>query len=50
MFKKILVANRGEIAVRIVRECRDMGIWTVMLYEASDQDRCMCGWPTSAWS
>ncbi|MBE2235792.1 MAG: ATP-grasp domain-containing protein [Anaerolinea sp.] len=38
MFKKILIANRGEIAVRIVRECRDMGIWTVVLYEASDRD------------
>ncbi len=38
MFKKILIANRGEIAVRIVRECRDMGIWTVALYDASDRD------------
>lgn len=38
MFKKILIANRGEIAVRIVRECRDMGIWAVALYDASDRD------------
>lgn len=38
MFKKILIANRGEIAVRIVRECRDMGIWTVALYDATDRD------------
>lgn len=38
MFKKILIANRGEIAVRIVRECRDMGIWTVALYDGSDRD------------
>jgi acetyl/propionyl-CoA carboxylase alpha subunit len=38
MFRKILIANRGEIAVRIVRECRDMGILTVVLYDASDRD------------
>ena len=38
MFKKILIANRGEIAVRIVRACRDMGLWTVSLYDASDRD------------
>ncbi|MFO7680007.1 MAG: biotin carboxylase N-terminal domain-containing protein [Chloroflexota bacterium] len=38
MFNKILIANRGEIAVRIVRECRDMGVWTVVLYDASDRD------------
>ena len=36
MFKKILIANRGEIAVRIIRTCKDMGIQTVALYEAAD--------------
>lgn len=38
MFKKILIANRGEIAVRAVRACRDLDIWTVALFDASDQD------------
>src|SRR5690625_263853 len=38
MFEKILIANRGEIALRIIRTCKEMGIKTVAVYSTADQD------------
>src|SRR5699024_4415665 len=37
-FNKILIANRGEIALRIIRTCKEMGIKTVAIYSTADED------------
>ena len=41
MFKKILIANRGEIAVRVIRACKEWGISTVAVHSDVDRDSCL---------
>ena len=48
MFEKVLIANRGEIALRIHRACREMGIRTVAVHSTADATPWTCAWPTRA--
>ena len=38
MFKRVLIANRGEIAVRVIRACQELGIETVAIYSDADAE------------